>query len=644
MNLKLALAGLLVGMIGVASVSAQEDSLLAVLQRTTTDSVKARILIELSKVASAGSLPRSEEYAKRSLKVALALADKRSVALAHTQVGIVQFRLGSYKSAVESFQKALVLFHELGDISNESRLNNNLGAVYNTQGLLDKALEYCIVSLRLAEQIGDTLRLMSVLSNLATIHGTNEKTYHKAIEFNRRALDLALKFKDSQVIGTVAVNLGELYFNQGNDAEALRLYGIAVDAAETAGELPFILVSIGRVYSRKGDYHAADNFQMRALKISDSLGLVLDRATALVALGNTRLRQKDYKGAIAFFSKANRLSDELGVSEELKSTYYGLALSYAALGNYKGAFTNFKLYSEMRDTIYTTEFDQKMSGQLFDYEMNKKQNQISLLNKDKVIADELARKQTIVQYATLIGLILVVVILLIMYRNYRVKVKLNDILDGQNVKIETLLQNILPSTIARELQSTGRAKSRFYESASVLFADFKDFTLLADGLTPSEIVDELNEHFSVFDDIVHKFNVEKIKTIGDAYMCASGIPDVDPMHALNIVRAAIEILQYLEQKNAERIAAGKAPWQIRIGIHSGPLAAGVVGKRKYAYDIWGSTVNIASRMESNSEPGRINVSSATYQLVQSEFICQHRGKIKAKNVGEIDMYFVESGS
>ena len=147
--------------------------------------------------------------------------------------------------------------------------------------------------------------------------------------------------------------------------------------------------------------------------------------------------------------------------------------------------------------------------------------------------------------------------------------------------------------------------------------------------------------FIAFDGIIEKYNLEKIKTIGDSYMCAGGIPTPDETHVLKMVKAGLEIQQYVASYNERREENGLEPWLVRIGIHVGPVVAGVVGKKKYAYDIWGSTVNIASRMESNGEPGKVNISSATYELIKDYYECSYRGKISAKNIGEIDMYFIE---
>ena len=240
----------------------------------------------------------------------------------------------------------------------------------------------------------------------------------------------------------------------------------------------------------------------------------------------------------------------------------------------------------------------------------------------------------------MVGLVLIFIIAFILFRNNQQKIRTNRILDRQKAETETLLHNILPVEVAQELQRDGHATPRYYEKVSVLFTDFKGFTTIAEGMAPNDLVDELSAFFTAFDDIVTKYNIEKIKTIGDAFMCAGGIPSIDDSHPYKIIKAAMEIQLFMTEHNKKRLADGKQIWQLRIGIHTGPVVAGVVGKKKYAYDIWGNTVNIASRMESNGEPGKVNVSNATYNLIKDQFECTYRGKISAKNIGEIDMYFV----
>lgn len=206
----------------------------------------------------------------------------------------------------------------------------------------------------------------------------------------------------------------------------------------------------------------------------------------------------------------------------------------------------------------------------------------------------------------------------------------------EHERSERLLLNILPAALAKELAETGVARSARHDSVTILFTDFSGFTQVASAMPADRMVAELNEIFCAFDDICDELGVEKIKTIGDAYMAAAGLPKPCTDHAERCVRGGLRMLDYLEQRN--RTAAFK--WSLRVGIHSGPVVTGVVGKRKYAFDVWGDTVNIASRMESAGEAGRVNVSAYTYDLIRAEFDCEYRGKVDAKGKGQIDMYFV----
>jgi adenylate cyclase len=218
----------------------------------------------------------------------------------------------------------------------------------------------------------------------------------------------------------------------------------------------------------------------------------------------------------------------------------------------------------------------------------------------------------------------------------------NTAIEIEKKRSEELLLNILPIETANELKSTGKAEPKNYKSVSVMFTDFKDFTIIAEKLSPKELVSEIDYCFSGFDEITAKFGIEKIKTIGDAYLCAYGInKSAQKDHGI-IIKAAKEILIFMDNYQKEREAQGKLGFSIRIGIHTGPIVAGVVGKHKFAYDIWGDAVNTAARMEQSSEAGKINISADTYELVKNDFQCKYRGKIMAKNKGEIDMYFVES--
>lgn len=217
----------------------------------------------------------------------------------------------------------------------------------------------------------------------------------------------------------------------------------------------------------------------------------------------------------------------------------------------------------------------------------------------------------------------------------------NNLLKGEIERSESLLLNILPFHTAQELKQFGKAEARFFEQVTVMFTDFRGFTKIAEQLTPAELVEEIDICYKAFDTIIDKFGIEKIKTIGDSYMAAAGLPIPDPNHAHKVVLAAMEIHEYMVNHQAERKANNRPVFEIRIGINSGPVVAGIVGSKKFAYDIWGDAVNLASRMESACETGQINISEGTYQQIKDQFHCMYRGEIQAKNKGMVAMYYVE---
>lgn len=214
-------------------------------------------------------------------------------------------------------------------------------------------------------------------------------------------------------------------------------------------------------------------------------------------------------------------------------------------------------------------------------------------------------------------------------------------LETEKKKADDLLLNILPHAVADELKSRGGATPRHFDSVTVMFTDFKGFTQIAEHITPAELIRELDACFYYFDEIMDRYQVEKIKTIGDSYMCAGGLPLENRSHPLDVLLAALEIRSFMQQMKEIKQAVQQPYWELRIGIHTGPVVAGVVGKRKFAYDIWGDAVNTASRMESSGSVGAINISGDTYDRVKEYFDCEYRGKVAAKNKGEIDMYFVK---
>ncbi|MGC6413222.1 MAG: adenylate/guanylate cyclase domain-containing protein, partial [Bacteroidia bacterium] len=211
-----------------------------------------------------------------------------------------------------------------------------------------------------------------------------------------------------------------------------------------------------------------------------------------------------------------------------------------------------------------------------------------------------------------------------------------EVISTEKKKSDELLLNILPEEVASELKQNGFAEAKHFEEVSVLFTDFVGFTRISQTLSPKDLVTEIDSYFSEFDRIMVKHGIEKIKTIGDAYMAVCGLPAENNEHALKIINAAKDIVAFVSERKSNG-----GLFDIRVGINTGSVVAGIIGIKKYAYDIWGDTVNTAARMESNSEAGRINISETTYELIKSEFNCTYRGEIEAKNKGLIKMYFVD---
>ncbi|KAF0158937.1 MAG: adenylate/guanylate cyclase with GAF sensor(s) [Syntrophaceae bacterium] len=208
-------------------------------------------------------------------------------------------------------------------------------------------------------------------------------------------------------------------------------------------------------------------------------------------------------------------------------------------------------------------------------------------------------------------------------------------------KIDNLLLNILPPVVAEELKGHGYVKPVFYPSATIVFTDFIGFTKISETLTPDQLVRELDEAFSRFDRVMDKYGLEKLKTIGDSYMYAGGVPVINNTHEIDAVLGALEIQSIVEQVNQEKACQGRPVFEIRIGINTGPLMAGVVGEKKFVYDVWGDSVNLASRMESSGKTGRVNISESTHVRIRDLFETEARGQIIAKNKGAVEMYFVK---
>jgi len=206
---------------------------------------------------------------------------------------------------------------------------------------------------------------------------------------------------------------------------------------------------------------------------------------------------------------------------------------------------------------------------------------------------------------------------------------------------DDLLRNILPQKVAEELKASGHVEPRFHEATTILYSDFKEFTLLTETLDPARLLAQLDQNFGRFDDIAKMNRLETIKTIGDAYLCAGGLPETNRTHAIDACLAALQMQAFIRNANRQREKLRLPSWELRIGVNSGSVIAGVVGQRRFTYDIWGNSVNVAQRLEEACEPGRVNVSASTLHHVARLFQTEPRGQVDVKHIGAVDMYFLD---
>lgn len=638
-NKKVSLIALL---IGLATITFSQETKPA--PEATSDTAKVNAMLKESTGLFKTDPNKAIEIALQAKEQADKIDFKKGAAYALKNVGLGYYYQAKYVETLDYWEQSLKMFEELKDDIGIANLLNNIAAIYVNQGDDTRGLEYGLRSLKLSEKAGDKLRILSALNTIGTIYFNKKDTADKvkALSYMISALPLCEAIGNKDALGIISENIGEIYSEIGQYEKAIPYFERSIQAlSDTVANSSFAYNGIGKIYVKKKEYNKALGYHNKALSIAEKTNSPRHIEQTLRDIANLYVEQKDYRTALSYYERSRVIAEELKAVSDLQDIYSGMATSYSSTKDYKNAFKYQEMLGKINDTIYNIDRDKKLGALQFEFDLEKKQNEINLLTKDKDLQIVKTQRQKFAKNAFMIGLVLTFIIAILIYRSYRDKVKTHILVDRQKNEIEHLLLNVLPKEVAKELQLTGRATPRHYKSVAVMFTDFRGFTLLTDHMSPDVLVAELDACFNAFDEIIAKHNLEKIKTIGDSYMCASGIPVEDDMYVLKIVKAGLEIQQYITLNNERRQENGQEPWYLRIGIHVGPVVAGVVGKMKYAYDIWGSTVNIASRMESNGEPGKVNISSATYELIKDYYECSHRGKISAKNVGEIDMYFIE---
>jgi class 3 adenylate cyclase len=359
--------------------------------------------------------------------------------------------------------------------------------------------------------------------------------------------------------------------------------------------------------------------------------------TLKASMGRLRFDQGNTSLAITLLEEVLIGSREIRNVELQKSTARDLVKFYRKAGRLDKALEMFELQVMLTDSLEREQNQREMIRQEYKYGYEKEALADSLaFAAETAIQQKEVQKQKLMRNGFMGGFALVALFAGVFF------VQRNRISKARK-RSDELLLNILPEEVAEELKDTGSAQAKHFNNATILFTDFKGFTQLSEMVTPAELVDELNTCFKVFDGIMEKYRIEKIKTIGDAYMAAGGLPDPHHGSTSNVVRAAIEMQHFMKRHKVDRESAGKPAFEMRVGIHTGPVVAGIVGVKKFQYDIWGDTVNTASRMESAGEVGKVNISQLTYEQLKDDddFTFESRGKIVVKGKGDMDMWFIE---
>lgn len=516
------------------------------------------------------------------------------------EIGLAHFFMANYTQALEHLMLMRSIYEQSGTRNALASVYGNIGAAHEAQGNYAEALTNYLATLKIMREIGDEYGEATVYHSLGNVC-LYQGQYDEALRHYTTCLELRERLGDKNGVGSAHNNIGNLYQTQHRYTEARRSYALARTLSEQADNLEgiaFAIGSTGIISLAEEDYAGALKNFTEALEIFERIGDRMDIVMTYINLGKayTGLQQQDE--AIKYLKQAVELGQAIGVKNILKSAYSAFSDTYKTFGRYKEALEYYTLFHEMEKSILGEDTVRQITSLNFQHDIEQKEKDLEIQQLRNV---ELKREKD---------------------------------------RSEALLLNILPADVASELKEKGRAEARLFENVTVLFTDFRGFATISERLSPQELVDELHICFSAFDEICARHHIEKIKTVGDAYLAVSGLPRSNPHHAEDMVHAAIEIRDFISRRRTETDRELQEAFEVRIGIHSGHVVAGIVGVNKFAYDIWGDTVNTAARMEQYSEAGKINISETTYQLIQDKFACEYRGEIEAKNKGKLRMYFV----
>ena len=612
------------------------DSLERALMVAQQDTNKVNLLNKISDNFDGLDFDSARVYGNQALELSKALLWGKGTVNGYNNIGTICQCLGNYPEATRNFKIAIQFAMSIAYPHGAVAGYCNLGCVDANTGNYPSALEHFFSAMKVAEKNGDDYAVAVCCENIGNIYDI-QCDYADALKYYDLSIAKNGLVGNRKVLAEQYNNVGLVYLHQHDLKKADESLAIALKIADELGIDDLrarIYANLGDIHFAQNDYAGAVESYTTALQYADQIGDKASKAYAYQCIGNALEKQGKHSAAEKYCNMAVVLDQELGDLEKLKNTYFVLSDVYANTGRPTQSLECFKTYTEFKDSIYSKDNEKKIVQQEMQYEYEKKEAAAKLdqEKKDAAAALEIQRQKWVRNgFGGGFAIVLMFAGIFLVQRN--------TIKTGKR-KSDELLLNILPAEVAEELKTKGSADAKLIEQVTVLFTDFKGFTQLSEQMSPQDLVAEINACFSAFDKIMQQYRVEKIKTIGDAYMAAGGLPTPNATHAVDVVKAALAIQEYMARDKALKTAQNKLHFEIRIGVHTGPVVAGIVGIKKFQYDIWGDTVNTASRMESSGEVGQVNISASTFELVKDRFACSHRGKVTAKGKGEIDMYFI----
>jgi len=510
------------------------------------------------------------------------------------------------------------------------------GATYSSTGDLNDALEAYFKGAEIAANAKNTEDEGGANMSIADVYSIMGNSANAEIYY-AKAIQLLRNADNPVLLASALLNAGDEAFNVGNYDLALKYFdesGTIFKEADYLIGIAYNLGNVGMVYAEQGKDALAEVNINEAIAILEDMEDYSPISVYLTFMANIYAKKADFTTAFNYAQRSLDLANQFGLKDEISNANLKLSELYEQIDSSRKSLEHYKEYVVYRDSVKDINEVQQIADLRTNYEVSQKQIEVDLLEQKK-------KTQNIILYATAGVLFLIGLLALgLLKRNKFIKAT-NIIIEKEKQRSDDLLLNILPKDTATELKKFGKVKAKKFDLVTVLFTDFEGFTKYSEHLSPEDLVETVDFYFSEFDKIIEKHHLEKIKTIGDAYMCAGGLPFPSNDHAKRVVLAAFEIAEFVEKIQKE-VEKENFNFNVRIGINTGPVVAGVVGSKKFAYDIWGDTVNIAARMESHSAPGKINISEHTYQLIKNDFECEYRGKIDAKNKGMMKMYFVNA--